>query len=334
MRAAVCTGPNERLAIRELEIPKPRAGEILIRVRACGVCHNDLAIVEGRIPARYPRIPGHEITGEVEDIGTGVPRSYIGSRVGISWIWSTCGYCSHCLGGEEELCREAKTTGAMVDGGYAEYVVAPAAFATRLPVELDYPEAAPMFCAGLAAYKGLKVGGIAAGKKVAILGIGGLGHIAIQLARCMGAEVIAVTNTPDKEQLARELGAHYTVNAREKNLLRELGYLGGADLILSTVSDAREIDRVVEGLSGNGTLVIVGNARGTLCVPVNILLEGRRRIIASQTGSRRDMKELLNICALHHIRPMIERFPLDSVNETHERIRQSKPRFRDVLVME
>jgi len=215
-------------------------------VHACGVCHTDVFLAAGKVPkARLPRVLGHEVAGEVVEVGENVPRTLIGQRVGMPWTYSTCGCCNYCLAGEEVLCPQAEATGVTQNGGYADYMVAPASYVTPLPAGLDYAEAAPLFCAGLTAYKALKAGGVQPGKKVAIQGIGGLGHLAIQFARYMGANVVAVTGTEEKEHLARELGAHYTINTREKDLVRECDYLGGADLILSTVWDAREIERAM-----------------------------------------------------------------------------------------
>lgn len=334
MRAAVCPGVDQPLQIREMDVPSPRAGEVLIRVHACGVCHTDVFLAAGKVPAaKFPRVLGHEVAGEIVEVGDNVSRSMIGRRVGMPWTYSTCGCCNYCLAGDEVLCPDAEATGVSQNGGYADYMVAPAAFTTPLPDTLSYAEAAPLFCAGLTAYKALKVGGIQPGKKVAVQGIGGLGHLAIQFARYMGADVIAVTGTEEKEHLARELGAHYTVNTREKDLVRECDYLGGADLILSTLWDPREVERAIQCLAPDGTLVMLGVPKGPVMLPAQFLLAGRRRIVASMTGSRHDLREMLNFSALHNVHALIEKFPLEEANRSHERVRENKPRFRDVLVM-
>lgn len=283
---------------------------------------------------RFPRILGHEVAGEVTAVGPGVCKSMIGMHVGVPWTYSACGQCQQCLRGEEVLCEDVKVTGINVNGGYAEFMVAPAAFVIPLPDELDFVEAAPLLCPGVTTYKALKVGGIEPGKKVAIVGIGGLGHLALQFARYMGAEVIAVTGSPDKEHLARELGAHYTVNSTERNLIRELRFLGGADLIVTTISDPREIERCIYGLAPDGTLVLAGVPRGPLSIPPEVLINGRRRIMASPSGSRYDFRDLLNFCVLHNVRSLAESFPLEHAAESHRRIRENKPRFRDILVID
>lgn len=335
MRAVVCPGVKEPLQFKEVDPPRPRAGEVLIRVRACGVCHSDLNVADGSFPmGRFPRILGHEVTGEIVSVGSGVLRSMVGMRVGMPWTYSTCDHCPQCLRGEEVLCDSPRVTGATDDGGYAEYMVAPAAFVTPLPHELDYAEAAPLFCAGLTTYKALKVAGIEPGKKVAIAGIGGLGHLAVQFARYMGAEVIAITATAEKEHIARELGAHYTVNLRSRNLVRELRFLGGADIILTTVWNTKQIEDCVQGLAPDGTLVMTGVPKDEICISPEWLLGGRRRIMGSPTGSRHDLREMLNFCVLHNVRPLVERFPLELAAESHRRVKENRSRFRDVLVID
>lgn len=333
MRAVICQAAGEPMQLREIEIPRPKTGEVLVRVRACGVCHSDLSLANGAFPvAKYPRVLGHEVTGDISAVGSGVPKSMIGMRVGMPWTYSTCGRCKQCLRGEEVLCENVQATGVTVDGGYADYMIAPAAYVTPLPPELDYAEAAPFFCAGLTTYKALKLAGTQVGKKVAILGIGGLGHLAVQFARYMGAEVIAATSTQEKEHLARELGAHYTVHTREKNLVRELKYLGGADIILTTTWDSKEIERCIPGLAPDGVLMIVGVPNGGITIPPELVLHRRLRIMGSPTGSRHDLRELLEFAVLHNVRPMIEKYPLELVLESHQRLRDNLARFRDVLV--
>jgi alcohol dehydrogenase/propanol-preferring alcohol dehydrogenase len=331
----VCEGLNQPLKLRETDVPKPKSGEVLVRIRACGVCHSDVNLADGTFPiVKFPRVLGHEVTGEIAAVGSGVPKSMVGLRVGMPWTYSTCRQCRQCLRGEEVLCDNARATGVSVDGGYADYMVAPADFVTRIPDELDFAEAAPLFCAGLTTFKALKIAGLLPGKKVAIIGIGGLGHLAVQFARYMGAEVIAATSTPEKEHLARELGAHYTINTREKSLVRELKYLGGVDVILSTVWSVQETENAIYGLAPDGTLVMVGVPSGNISVPPDFLLNGRRRIMASPTGSRHDLKDLLDFCVLHNITPLIEKHSLESAEETHQRLRRNEPRFRDVLIMD
>jgi D-arabinose 1-dehydrogenase-like Zn-dependent alcohol dehydrogenase len=290
-------------------------------------------LADGGFPGiKFPRILGHEVTGIIEDVGPGVPRVMTGNRVGVPWVHSACGRCPQCLSGDEVLCSKVRVTGLSVNGGYAEYMIAQAAYATPIPDELDLTEAAPLFCAGLTAYKGLKIGGIGPARKVAVVGIGGLGHLAIQFARNMGAWVIAVTGTDEKENLARELGAHHTVNTRSADPLKELKYIGGADMILSTLSDASLVERYVSGLAPDGTLVMVGIPSNPITVYPQDLVQARRRIVASPSGSRRDLHEMLEFCVLHHIRPIVETFPLEHAEESHRRVRSNLPRFRDVLI--
>ena len=337
MKAAVMEGKLRPLVIRDVPVPSIGARDVLVRVKGVGVCHSDVHHVDGTAGetsiGRFPHILGHEITGVVERVGEHVTHLGSGDRVGVSHIFS-CGRCGNCLAGEDEVCvsqyAQPQIGGVSIDGGYAEYMKVPAEFALPLPPELDFAAAAPMFCAGLTVYAGFKNAHLRAGQRAAVLGVGGLGHLAIPIAKAMEAEVIAITSSESKVELSRKLGATQVISGSE-DIGQKLHDAGGADVVLSTTIDPKAIGEVMGGLSPNGALVLTGLTLEPLPLVPEKLIHYQHRILASRAGSRLDLHELLRLVVQNNIRPMTEIYPLDEANAAHERVRTNKVRFRAVL---
>lgn len=333
MNAAVLERANQPLVMKSVPDPRPGPADVLVRVRACGVCHTDLHIAEGLTESfglPLPPILGHEIVGVVEEVGTEVTHLQPGARVGVSYILS-CGRCRFCAAGEEELCPDKRTAGMVgAAGGYAEYIVVPAANALPLPPELDDVAAAPLFCAGITVYAALKNAGLRPSQRAAVLGIGGLGHLGLAIARAMGAEVIALTSTDAKADLARQMGAHRVLAGAGRG--QQLLAMGGADVLLSTTIDTAAISDAFQGLAPGGTLALTGVTMEPFPIVPALLAIQQQRVIGSLVGSRADMLELLRLAVLHGIRPLTETYGLDEVNAVHERMRSNQIRFRGVLM--
>jgi D-arabinose 1-dehydrogenase-like Zn-dependent alcohol dehydrogenase len=340
MKAAVLEQAQQPMVIKDIPVPSIGDNEVLIQVRACGVCHTDLHIAEGFLSGfgldPFPLVMGHEIVGEVDQIGAGVNHLTCGERVGAYWTFG-CGHCQCCLSGKEQTCTtnlssgNFQAAGMTLDGGYAEYVKVGAEYAIPLPEELDFVDAAPFLCAGLTTYAGFKNAVLRPGQRAAVLGIGGLGHMAIPIAVAMGAEVIAITSTEAKMKLAKELGAHYTINATGPEIGQKLLEIGGVDVVLSTTVDAQVIGCVLQALLPQGALVLAGLTTAPLpVVPAQLVAFGQR-IIGTNIGSRLDYQELLHLAVQNDIRPITETYALDEVNEVHERLRANQVRFRAIL---
>ena len=279
MKAAVLREFKKPLAIEDMAQPRPGAGEVLIRIEACGVCHSDVHVVDGDWSqfakiVKTPFIPGHEIAGVVVETGAAVQDVQIGDRVGVPWIHWTCGECEFCLEGNENLCRRQKITGVTVDGGYAEFVKAPASHVLRIPDTLSFVEAAPLFCAGVTVYRALKRANILPGQRLAIFGIGGLGHLGVQFGQALGAEVVAIDISEEKLELARSLGASAAINAATTNVIKELRDRGGVHVALVTSAARASYDTAFYCLRPTGTLVVVGLPADPICFPH---LDGGRR---------------------------------------------------------
>lgn len=338
MKAAVLERAQQPLVLTDVPSPALGPGDVLVRIRACGVCHTDLHVADGLLGSfgynPYPVIPGHEITGCVEAVGADVQRVRPGQRVGVYW-WFGCGHCRSCLTGREQACAQAqhdlRAAGLTLNGGYAEQIVVPADYVIELPDGLDDVLAAPLFCAGLTMYAALKGAGVTAASRVAVVGIGGLGHLAVQLARALGAEVIAVTSSEAKVEIARQLGAGHVVAASSGRVGEELRGCGGADVILSTTLDFQTIRDVLKGLLPLGTLVVTGMMPGRLPLDPRSFILGQQRIVGMNIGSRQDLRELLQLAVRHNIRPRVEVYPLEEVNQVHQRLRDNEVRFRAVL---
>ena len=340
MKAAVLHQAQQPMVIKS--VPDPRVGvdDVLIKVRACGVCHSDLHAADGMFAAfgiPFPLIMGHEIVGEVEQVGADVTYLKPGDRVGAYWEFG-CGHCHNCLDGKEQLCLtnlgsgHTPALGLTLPGGYAEYVTLGAEYAIRLPDAIDFADAAPFFCAGLTMYGAFKNAELRPGQRVAILGIGGLGHIAIPIAKAMGAEVIAITSHEAKEAAAKQLGADHTFTATGVEAGKKLMAMGGADVVLPTTLNTETVIGAMQGLLPRGTLVLTALSFDPLpIVPLPLLLT-EQRIIGSFIGGRRDAQELLQLAVQHHIRPITECYGLDDANKAHERLREGKVRYRAVLM--
>jgi D-arabinose 1-dehydrogenase-like Zn-dependent alcohol dehydrogenase len=334
MRAAQITRPNGPFEIVERPIPQPEAGWVRIKIEACGVCHSDSVVKEGIWPGlQYPRVPGHEVIGTVDAVGTGVSQWKPGQRVGVGWHGGNCGYCDACRSGNFFGCQvDLKITGISFDGGYADYMVAPAIALASVPDELSAVEAGPLMCAGITTYNALRNAGARPGDLVAILGLGGLGHLGVQYAVKMGFKTVGIARGADKAPLARRLGAHHYIDSQAQDPAAELAKLGGAKVILSTVTNGKAMSAVQGGLGLNGTLVIVGVDQSLEISPL-VLISGQRSVKGWYSGTAIDSEETLKFSVLTGVRSMNEVFPLDRVSEAYERMMSGKARFRVVLTM-
>ena len=333
MHVAQVTRPNGPLEIVEREIPEPGAGSVRIKVEACGVCHSDSFTKEGIWPGiQYPRVPGHEIAGIIDAVGTGVVGWTPGQRVGVGWHGGNCGYCDSCRRGDFVTCQIAfQVPGIAYDGGYAEYMIAPASGLALIPEGLSAVDAGPLMCAGITTFNSLRNSGARPGDLVAILGIGGLGHLGIQFAAKMGFRTVAIARGMDKEPLARKLGAVYYIDSHAQDAAAELVKLGGAKVILATVTSGKAMSAVLGGLGVNGKLIIVGAADEPLEVNAFLFIGGRRSIIGWPSGNSIDSQDTLAFSVLTGVRAMNEIFPLERAAEAYEHMMSGKARFRAVL---
>lgn len=334
MKSAVVRSFREPLRIEETPIPEPGRGQILIKVEASGVCHTDLHAARGDWPVRPkpPFVPGHEGAGVVAALGPGVTELKLGDRVGLAWLHSACGQCEHCIGGWETLCMKQQNSGYSVNGAFAEYVLASAAYVGRIPDGLDFATAAPILCAGVTTYKALKETEARPGQWVMISGIGGLGHVAIQYARAMGLHVAAIDVRDEKLELAKRLGAELTANARELDaaalIQRELGGVHGA--VITAVSPAA-FRQGIAALRRGGTCSLVGLPPGDFSLPIFDVVLNRYTVRGSIVGTRLDLKEALEIARDAKIEPAIEKRKLEDINEVFERLERGKVEGRVVL---
>jgi len=335
MHVVQVTRPNGPLEIVEREIPEPAAGSVRIKVEACGICHSDSVTKEGTWPGiQYPRVPGHETAGIVDAIGAGVAGWKEGQRVGVGWHGGHCGYCDSCRRGEFVTCQIApQIPGIAYDGGYAEYMSAPAGALALIPDGLPSVDAGPLMCAGVTTFNSLRNSGARPGDLVAILGIGGLGHLGIQFAAKMGFRTVAIARGSDKEPLARKLGAWSYIDSKTQDPAAELLKLGGAKVVLATVTSGDAMSATLGGLVVNGKLVILGAAAEPLQVPGIPLMLGRRSIMGWPSGSSIDSQDTLAFSMLTGVRAMNEIFPLERAGEAYEHMMSGKARFRAVLTI-
>ncbi len=336
MKAAVLHDFKQRLSLEEVERPQPGADEVLIRVEACGVCHSDLHVAEGDWKqlagvVKKPLILGHEIAGCVVEKGSAVHDLQVGDRVGVPWIYWSCGACEFCLEGNENLCSRQKITGVTVDGGYAEFVKAPATHAVKIPNGLSAHEAAPLFCAGLTVYRALKGAHISSGQRLAVFGVGGLGHLAVQFGRALGAEVTAVDIVEEKLELARSLGASRTLNAAAVDVVKELRRQGGVHVALVTSAAKSAYDTAFYCVRPTGTLLVVGLPAENICFPPILMAAGEVRIQASAVGTRQDLREVLAAAAEGKVRCQVAARPLAQANEALDQLRKGEVSGRLVL---
>jgi D-arabinose 1-dehydrogenase-like Zn-dependent alcohol dehydrogenase len=333
MRAVQATEKG-KLELVEREVPEPGRGEVRVRVQACGICHSDVFAVEGLFPGvTFPRIPGHEIAGVVDSLGEAVTGVTVGARVGVGWFGGACYRCEPCRRGRHADCRNMRIPGINFDGGYADYMVCPVDGLALIPDDLTAADAAPLLCAGITTFNALRRAGALAGDRAAILGIGGLGHLAVQYAVKMGFETVAIARGRDKAPLARQLGAHAYIDSAAENPGEALARLGGAKVILSTVTNGPAISAVLPGLAVGGKLVIVGVTGEPMEVSTLGLIGGSQSIAGHASGTSIDSEDTLRFSALTGVRPMIETMKLERAPEAYARMLSGEARFRMVLVM-
>jgi D-arabinose 1-dehydrogenase-like Zn-dependent alcohol dehydrogenase len=334
MRAVQVSKPGGNFEMVERPIPEPGRGQVRIKVEACGICHSDVLVKEGLWPGiQYPRVPGHEIAGRIDALGADVTLWKQGQRVGLGWHGGHCFQCDPCRSGDFVLCKNEKITAISFDGGYAEYMVAPAEAVAAMPEDLPADEAAPLLCAGITVFNALRNAGARSGDMVAVQGIGGLGHLGIQYARQMGFRTVAIGRGKDKQALAKKLGAHEYVDTSVGAPAEALQKLGGAQVILATAPDSKSISALVDGLAGNGKLLIVGAGFESLTVTPLQLIGGRKDIKGWASGTGKDSEDTLRFSSLTGVRPMIERYPLEKAAEAYDQMISGRARFRVVLTM-
>ena len=334
MKAAQISKPGGDFEIVERDISEPGAGQVRVKVDACGICHSDVLVKEGLWPGlQYPRVPGHEIAGRVDVVGEGVTSWKKGQRVGVGWHGGHDFVCDECRRGDFGMCVNRKVTGLDFDGGYAEYVIVGAEVLALIPDEVPAEEAGPFMCAGVTVFNALRNSGARAGDVVAVQGIGGLGHLGVQYARQMGFETVALGRGKDKEPLAKKIGAHHYFDSNVVDPVAELQKLGGARVILATAPSAKAISGVVEGLSPNGNLLVPAAPNDPLTVSVLSLIMGKRSVSGCYSGTARDSQDTLEFSALSGVHPMIEKYPLSQVSQAYEQMHSGKARFRVVLTM-
>ncbi|HEV3456561.1 MAG TPA: alcohol dehydrogenase catalytic domain-containing protein, partial [Thermoanaerobaculia bacterium] len=317
----------------EREIPEPGAGSVRIKIEACGICHGDSLTKEGHWPGiQYPRVPGHEVAGIIDVVGAGVAGWTPGQRVGVGWHGGHCGYCDSCRRGEFLTCRIApQIPGITWDGGYADYMVAPSGALALLPDELAAIDAGPLMCAGVTTFNSLRHSGARPGDLVAVLGVGGLGHLGVQFAAKMGFRTVAIARGTDKEPLAKQLGAWRYIDSQTQDVAAELVELGGAKVILATVTNAKAMSAALGGLGVGGKLIVLGAPHEPLEVPAVLLISGRRSIMGWASGTSIDSQDTLSFSVLAGVRVTTEVFPLERAAEAYDLMMSGKARFRVVL---
>jgi D-arabinose 1-dehydrogenase-like Zn-dependent alcohol dehydrogenase len=333
MRVAQVPRPKGPFEIVERPIPEPGPGTVRIKVQACGICHSDSIVKEGLFPnIPYPRVPGHEVAGVIDAVGPGVPGWERGQRVGVGWNGGYCGYCDPCRRGEFFACVRGQITGLSYDGGYGEYMVAPSSAVALMPAELPPVEAAPLMCAGLTTFNALRNSGARPGDVVAVLGLGGLGHLGVQYAAKMGFHAVGIARGKDKEPLARKLGAAVYIDSQAQDPAAELQKLGGARVILATATSGEAMSAVQGGVAVNGTLLVIGAAESMTVSPI-VLLSGNRSVKGWYSGTSIDSQDTLAFSVRTGVRPMNEVYPFERVAEGYERMMSGKARFRVVLTI-
>jgi D-arabinose 1-dehydrogenase-like Zn-dependent alcohol dehydrogenase len=332
MKAVQVAKPNAALEVVERDVPEPKPREVRIKVQACGICHSDMFTVAGAFPGiQYPRIPGHEVVGIIDAVGSDVPDWKPGVRVGVGWHGGHCGHCASCRRGDFITCTQGKIPGISYDGGYAEFMIAPFEALASIPDDLKSEDAAPLLCAGITTFNALRHSGAHTGDLVAILGIGGLGHLGVQFAAKMGFKTVAIARGADKGPLAKKLGAHIYLDSTSQNAAEELTKLGGAKVILATVTDAKSMSSVLGGLGIDGKLVVLGASAQPIEVSPLLLIGARRSIAGWPSGTAPDSEDTLKFSVLSNVRPMIEIYPLAKAAEAYQHMMSGKARFRVVL---
>jgi len=334
MTAVQISRPGAPFEVVTREVPEPGPNKVRIRVQACGICHSDLFVKEGHWPGlQYPRVPGHEVVGVIDEVGPGVTAWKKGQRVGVGWHGKHCGQCVPCRRGDFISCQNLRITGFSDDGGYAQYMIASADALAAIPDSLSPAEAAPILCAGITTFNSLRHSGARAGDLVAVQGLGGLGHLGVQFASKMGYRTVAIGRGKDKEALALKLGAARYLDTDAVKVAEELTKMGGASVILATAPDSKAMSVLIDGLGVGGKLLVVGASADPISVTPIQLIGQRRAIQGWPSGTARDSEDTLNFCALTGIRPMVETFPLEQAAAGYERMLSGKARFRMVLTM-
>jgi D-arabinose 1-dehydrogenase-like Zn-dependent alcohol dehydrogenase len=332
MRAAQVRAGKGPFEIVEREIPEPGPGSVRVKVQASGICHSDSLTKEGTWPGiQYPRVPGHEVAGVVDALGTGVADLKVGARVGLGWHGGHCGTCASCRRGDFVTCRVGQIPGITFDGGHSDYVVAPAVALARIPDGVSPTDAGPLMCAGITTFNALRHAGASSGDLVAVLGVGGLGHLGVQFAARMGYETVAIARGKGKEPLARKLGAHHYIDSAAQDPAKALTALGGAKVVLATVTSGKAMTAALGGLAIDGTFVVLGAAHDLIEVSPFLLIGGRRRILGWPSGTSADSEDTLAFSARNGVRPMNEVFPLERAAEAYDRMMSGEARFRVVL---
>src|SRR5450432_3309361 len=332
MRAVQISRRGGPFELVERPIPTPGPGTVRVRVEACGVCHSDALVKEGPMPIAYPRVPGHEVAGVVDAVGAGVTGWTVGQRAGVGWNGGFCGACAACRHGDLFACVTKQVTGLTFDGGYADFMIAPASAVASIPPELTAVEAAPLMCAGITTFNALRNAGARPGDLVAVLGLGGLGHLGVQFAAKMGFRTVAIARGPEKAALAEKLGASSYIDSKAGDPAAALTKLGRAKVVLATVTDGDAMAATVAGLAANGTLMVLGGARAMAASP-GVLLGGRRSIKGWYSGTAADSEDTMSFSALTGVRSMNEVYPLEKVTEAYDRMMSGGARFRAVLTM-
>jgi len=334
MKVAQIPNAGADFQIVEREIPKPGVGQVLIKVEACGVCHSDVLTKEGEWPGiQYPRVPGHEVAGFIDELGAGVSEWKKGQRVGVGWHGGQDGTCLACRRGDFRNCRNLKIPGISYDGGYQQYMVAPVEALAAIPESLAAAEAAPLLCAGITTFNSLRHSGALPGDLVAVVGIGGLGHLGIQFANKFGYKVAAVGRGPENAVLAKKLGANVYIDSKATNAAEELQKLGGAQVILATAPNSKAMSDLIDGLGPNGKLMVIGVTFDPIEVTPVQLISGSRSIQGWAAGTAADSEDTLRFAELTGVRPMIETYPLEKAAEAYARMLSGKAKFRVVLTM-
>ena len=331
-RAIQVAGPGGALTLVERETAAPKRGHVRIRIQACGICHSDSLSVEGHVPGiPYPIVPGHEVVGLIDETGEEVIEFQKGQRVGVGWYGGHCRMCEPCRRGDLVLCKRAQIPGLTYDGGYADYIIVPQEALTSIPEGLSSVEAAPLLCAGITTFNALRNSEAKPGDLVAILGVGGLGHLAVQFAAKMGFRTVAVARGKDKEEAAKKLGAEFYIDSTSQDVSKALQELGGAKVILATVTSADAMNAAVGGLGYAGTMIVVGVSMEPIKVTPMQLITGRQSIVGWASGASIDSEDTLRFSAMADVKPQIERYPLERAAEAYERMISGKARFRVVL---
>jgi D-arabinose 1-dehydrogenase-like Zn-dependent alcohol dehydrogenase len=334
MKVAQISKPGGDFEIVEREIPTPRAGQVRIKVQACGVCHSDVFVKEGLWPGiQYPRVPGHEVAGIIDEVGAGVSEWKKGQRVGVGWHGGQDNTCIECRRGRFLYCQNPRVTGISYDGGYQQYMVAPVEALAAIPDTLTDAEAGPLLCAGVTTFNALRRSGALPGSLVAVQGVGGLGHLGIQFGNKFGYKVAAIGRGSENSALAKKLGASVYIDSQSNNAAQELQKLGGAQAILATVPSSKAMSELIDGLAPTGKFIVVGITTDPIEVTPLQLISGERGIVGSAVGTPTDSEDTMNFAKLTGVRPMIETYPLEKAGEAYARMMSGHAQFRVVLTM-